>query len=505
MNQHASPEIQQKLLAMQRHQQQQMHKQLEAEGKSTVPLKIASPLTSVLIDKNKSKTLTPEQREDSQRLAICQQVLKCLVDRVEREEKNTQRKQKMKETAEERKVRASNAKLQTMLVKHTELLRRDILKKRALMEKEIQVEIQAEVQDEIKKRETLTTAIPPQSLSVQAPVIQQKVVKTAKSPKAATAPTAAAATTTTTTKGAKASKSPKAANKPVQNKTPKVEKEIKEDKIAKPPKKRKSQSSESDVNAEQNSKTSKKQKTMSITKPADHKALDQRKLYCICKKPYDSKRFMIGCDMCSNWFHVECIGLTELKAKSMSRYVCNDCTKATETAAEELYCLCRSPYDESQFYICCDRCQDWFHGRCVGVLQSEADSIDEYICPNCQSNTEINHANLKLLESKDYENIRRLLKTLMSHKHAWPFMKPVDPLEAPDYYKVIKEPMDLKTVEQRLNSHTYKRLADFIGDMTKIFDNCRYYNPRSSPFYNCAEMLESFFVQKIKLFRESIT
>lgn len=28
-----------------------------------------------------------------------------------------------------------------------------------------------------------------------------------------------------------------------------------------------------------------------------------------------------------------------------------------------------------------------------------------------------------------------------SHKHAWPFMKPVDPLEAPDYYKVIKEPM----------------------------------------------------------------
>lgn len=66
-----------------------------------------------------------------------------------------------------------------------------------------------------------------------------------------------------------------------------------------------------------------------------------------------------------------------------------------------------------RFYICCDRCQDWFHGRCVGVLQSEADSIDEYICPNCQSNTEINHANLKLLENKDYENMKRLLKSLM--------------------------------------------------------------------------------------------
>lgn len=30
---------------------------------------------------------------------------------------------------------------------------------------------------------------------------------------------------------------------------------------------------------------------------------------------------------------------------------------------------------------------------------------------------------------------------LQSHKSAWPFMEPVDPEEAPDYYKVIKEPM----------------------------------------------------------------
>lgn len=68
MNQHASPEIQQKLLAMQRHQQQQMHKQqLESEGKVSAPVKIASPLTTVIIDKNKGKALTPEQREDSQR------------------------------------------------------------------------------------------------------------------------------------------------------------------------------------------------------------------------------------------------------------------------------------------------------------------------------------------------------------------------------------------------------------------------------------------------------
>lgn len=30
---------------------------------------------------------------------------------------------------------------------------------------------------------------------------------------------------------------------------------------------------------------------------------------------------------------------------------------------------------------------------------------------------------------------------IQAHKSAWPFMEPVDPNEAPDYYKVIKEPM----------------------------------------------------------------
>lgn len=189
----------------------------------------------------------------------------------------------------------------------------------------------------------------------------------------------------------------------------------------------------------------------------------------------------------------------------MDKYICAECDTAHQSTTEELYCLCRQPYDESQFYICCDQCQDWFHGRCVGVLQSEADSIDEYICPNCQKNTDINHANLKPLEQKDYENLKKLLKSLQSHKMAWPFQRPVDRKEVPDYYIVIKEPMDLKTVEQKLNNRLYHKLADFIGDMTKIFDNCRYYNPRNSSFYQCAEVLESFFVQKIKCFRQSIT
>lgn len=37
--------------------------------------------------------------------------------------------------------------------------------------------------------------------------------------------------------------------------------------------------------------------------------------------------------------------------------------------------------------------------------------------------------------------IRFMFYYLQSHKSAWPFMEPVDPGEAPDYYRVIKDPM----------------------------------------------------------------
>ncbi|KAH8303808.1 hypothetical protein KR018_008184 [Drosophila ironensis] len=228
----------------------------------------------------------------------------------------------------------------------------------------------------------------------------------------------------------------------------------------------------------------------------------REKLYCICRTPYDDTKFYVGCDLCSNWFHGDCVNISEEASKKLSEFVCTDCKKARET--QQLYCSCRQPYDESQFYICCDKCQDWFHGRCVGILQSEAEFIDEYVCPECQRKTDANAANMKTLTSREIDELKSIIKQIQSHKSAWPFMEPVDPDEAPDYYKVIKEPMDLKKMEIKLESNGYTKLAEFIGDMTKIFDNCRYYNPKESSFYKCAEALESYFVQKIKTFRETV-
>lgn len=206
--------------------------------------------------------------------------------------------------------------------------------------------------------------------------------------------------------------------------------------------------------------TKKKKRTSSET--AGGGAVDnKKKLYCICRTPYDNTKFYVGCDICSNWFHGDCVGITEAMSHDMDEFICDDCRQvqqehqvshrllqlrkclrpsshcSLQQEKEELYCLCRQPYDETQFYICCDTCQDWFHGRCVGVLQAESDSIDEYRCPNCDPQSLFNYANTRTLAPSDYEKLNGLLRQLQTHKSSWPFRVPVNQRDVPDYYQVI--------------------------------------------------------------------
>uniref|UniRef100_A0A672I2S2 Lysine-specific demethylase PHF2 n=1 Tax=Salarias fasciatus TaxID=181472 RepID=A0A672I2S2_SALFA len=53
-------------------------------------------------------------------------------------------------------------------------------------------------------------------------------------------------------------------------------------------------------------------------------------------------------------------------------------------ATVPVYCICRLPYDVTQFMIECDACKDWFHGSCVEVDEDDAPDIDIYHCPNCE-------------------------------------------------------------------------------------------------------------------------
>ncbi|KAG5265143.1 hypothetical protein AALO_G00261880 [Alosa alosa] len=97
-----------------------------------------------------------------------------------------------------------------------------------------------------------------------------------------------------------------------------------------------------------------------------------------------------------------------------------------------------------------------------------------------------------------YSTLKTILQNVKSHQSAWPFMEPVKKSEAPGYYQVIRFPMDLKTMSERLKSRYYTTRKLFMADMQRIFTNCREYNPPESEYYKCASLLEKFFYSKIK-------
>ncbi|XP_029338978.1 nucleosome-remodeling factor subunit BPTF isoform X1 [Mus caroli] len=461
-----------------RDQQQKKKQQIEIEREHTLQASNQSEIiqkqvvmkhNAVIEHLKQKKTMTPAEREENQRMIVCNQVMKYILDKIDKEEKQAAKKRKREESVEQKRSKQNASKLSALLFKHKEQLKAEILRKRALLDKELQIQVQEELKRDLKmKREReMAQAVQANAASVPTPSVPAPVP--APAPAAPPAPPRSPPPSTHSLPPAGHPTAPL----PVASQKRKRE--------------------------EEKDSKSKKKKMISTT---SKEAKKDTRLYCICKTPYDESKFYIGCDLCTNWYHGECVGITEKEAKKMDVYICNDCKRAQEGSSEELYCICRTPYDESQFYIGCDRCQNWYHGRCVGILQSEADLIDEYVCPQCQS-TEDAMTVLTPLTEKDYEGLKRVLRSLQAHKMAWPFLEPVDPNDAPDYYGVIKEPMDLATMEERIQKRYYEKLTEFVADMTKIFDNCRYYNPRDTPFYQCAEVLESFFVQKLKGFKAS--
>lgn len=71
------------------------------------------------------------------------------------------------------------------------------------------------------------------------------------------------------------------------------------------------------------------------------------------------------------------------------------------------------------------------------------------------------------------QNIIELLK---KHQSVWPFREPVSKEDVPDYENIVRDPIDLKTIEIKLTSNEYHNSDTFCSDIVRMFDNCRLYN-----------------------------
>ncbi|KAF9912970.1 Transcriptional activator spt7 [Linnemannia zychae] len=83
-----------------------------------------------------------------------------------------------------------------------------------------------------------------------------------------------------------------------------------------------------------------------------------------------------------------------------------------------------------------------------------------------------------------YEGCERVLTELRNYtEHSLPFLNKVNKREAPDYFQVIKTPMDLGTVLKKLKAFNYQSKQQFADDLYLIYQNCMTYNSDPASVY----------------------
>ncbi|XP_054844565.1 transcription intermediary factor 1-alpha-like [Eublepharis macularius] len=165
--------------------------------------------------------------------------------------------------------------------------------------------------------------------------------------------------------------------------------------------------------------------------------------------------------------------------------------------------------------LCCDRCPKVFHLSChVPVLRNFPSG--EWICSfchdlsnpqveyDCDSPSHMSEERRKLkgnigLSPKDQKRCERLLLYLYCHEMSLAFQEPVPPT-VPGYYKIIKKPMDLSTIKNRLQAHhpSYTKPENVVADFRLIFQNCAEFNAPDSEIAEAGMKLEAYFEELLK-------
>ncbi|KAL3357007.1 hypothetical protein AABB24_017597 [Solanum stoloniferum] len=74
---------------------------------------------------------------------------------------------------------------------------------------------------------------------------------------------------------------------------------------------------------------------------------------------------------------------SDVQAKSTAKLADESCDEDEEEHGETLCGCCDGNYNADEFWIGCDICERWFHGKCVKITPAKAEGIKQYKCPAC--------------------------------------------------------------------------------------------------------------------------
>ena len=94
--------------------------------------------------------------------------------------------------------------------------------------------------------------------------------------------------------------------------------------------------------------------------------------------------------------------------------------------------------------------------------------------------------------------LEKVYQQIYLHTNCWPFHKPVDVKQYPLYEEMIKEPIDMKLIRERLDNRYYETKDAFEVDIQKMCQNCRAFNGEGTTYAECADSIERFATSLIR-------
>ncbi|KAI8338793.1 hypothetical protein EDC96DRAFT_487483 [Choanephora cucurbitarum] len=99
------------------------------------------------------------------------------------------------------------------------------------------------------------------------------------------------------------------------------------------------------------------------------------------------------------------------------------------------------------------------------------------------------------------KNINLLWREIANHKNGTMFMNPIKENIAPHYYDIVKRPMDLKTIKNKIRDGLINTTEEFERDVMLMINNSLMYNKEGTEVYQMAREMLDDAVQQIKTFK----
>ena len=102
---------------------------------------------------------------------------------------------------------------------------------------------------------------------------------------------------------------------------------------------------------------------------------------------------------------------------------------------------------------------------------------------------------------KNLRLCKKSTQALIKNDKSYHFLVPVDPvaLHIPDYFDIIKHPMDLGTLESKLRNNEYASVQSCVDDLQLIVDNARSFNGPDHAITHAAYGMIEYVYERLEM------